>query len=271
MASNLESDPSATEPSATGPGAAESPFRVSMAPVIAERHGTSRQKADGDDFFLPSSYGQDTLWLLPRDPQSLFAYWDVDWKSAFAEANPKPRKVQLRLLRADGSEHLLLEVEPMAGHCSVNVPDASAECRAEIGYTNDAGDFQAVCRSEAVTLPPAVAGAPATADYSTLPLHLSFQRLLDATRAVQEKDHSLTEMLSDLRQRASQVNTHFTAQQREVIQAVDEAAACAPAPTSEATANKPDLWAEHSLENIFGFGNSSLSNGFGGSSGSGGW
>ena len=51
-----------------------------------------------------------------------------------------------------------------------------------------------------------------------------------------------------------------------MIQAVEEAAARAPVPTLGADANKPDLWAQHRLEKIFGFGNSSLSGGFGGSS-----
>lgn len=265
MASNL-SDPTATEPAAPGPGAGDPPYRVSAAPVIPARDETSRPKAEGDDFYLPSSYGQDTLWLLPRDPQSLFAYWEIDWKMAFDEENPKPRKVQLRVLNADGSEHTSLEVEPMAGHCSVTVTDSDAEYRAEIGYSNDAGEFQVVGRSEAVSIPPAVAGAAAAVDFSTLPLHLSFQRLLDATRSVQEKDHSLTETLSDLRQRAAQVSATFTAQQREVIRAVEEAAAAAPAPAAGDAAAKPDLWAQHSLEKIFGFGNSSLGDGFGGSS-----
>lgn len=264
MASNLASDSTATATVASGPGAGDPPYRVSEAPVIPDRNGTSRQRAEGDDFFLPSSYGQDTLWLLPRDPQSLFAYWDIDWRSAFGEGNPKPRKVQLRVLHADGSEHTSLEVEPMAGHCSVTVTNADAEYQAEIGFTDDAGDFRVVGRSEAVAIPPAVAGAASAVDFSTLPLHLSFQRLLDATRSIQEKDHSLTETLSDLRQRAAEVNATFTAQQREVIQALDEAAARQPAPSTAAA--KPDLWAQHSLEKILGFGNTSLSDGFGGSS-----
>lgn len=266
MASNL-SDPTATESAAPEPGAGDPPYSVSAAPVIPARNGAGRQNSEGDDFYLPSSYGQDTLWLLPRDPRSLFAYWDIDWKTAFGEENPKPRKVQLRVLNTDGSGHTSLEVEPMAGHCSVTVTDSDAEYRAEIGYSNEAGEFQVVSRSQAVAIPPAVAGADAPVDFSTLPLHLSFQRLLDATRSVQEKDHSLTETLNDLRQRAAQVSATFTAQQREVIQAVEEAAARAPAPAPSAAAGKPDLWAEHSLERIFGFGNSSLSDGFGGSSG----
>ncbi len=265
MASNL-SYPAATESTAPGLVDGDPPYSVSAAPVIPARDGTSRRKAEGDDFFLPSSYGQDTLWLLPRDSQSLFAYWDIDWKTAFDEENPKPRKVQLRLLHADGSEHTSLEVEPMAGHCSVAVTDADAEYRAEMGYSNDAGEFQVVGRSEAVAIPPAVASADAPVDFTTLPLHLSFQRLLDATRSVEENGHSLTETLSDLRQRAAQVSATFTAQQREVIQAVEEAAARSPAPALEDAAGKPDLWAQHSLEKIFGFGNSSLSDGFGGSS-----
>ena len=96
----------------------------------------------------------------------MFAYWDIDWKAAFGEENPRPRKVQLRMLNADDSEHTSLEVEPMAGHCSVTVTEADAEYRAEIGFSDGAGELQVVSRSEAVAIPPAGQVLLRTADFA---------------------------------------------------------------------------------------------------------
>ena len=234
-------------------------FRVSAVPVIPERNEIRRQTATDE---LPRSYGMETLWLMARDPHSLFAYWDIDWKAAFGEDNPRPRSVQLRVLAEDDSEHAQMEVEPMAGQCSVRVERADSAYRAEIGYVDPAGDWHVVGRSESVAVPPETEGQIDPAHFATLPLHLTFQRMLDATRFAGAAKDSLTERLSQLRQ---QNDGAITAQQRDVLRAIDEAAALQPPPATEDSA-APNLWEHHPLERIFGFGNSSLSGGFGGSS-----
>lgn len=254
MASNPLSDSPARD--LRGANENQNAFRVSAVPVIPERNGTRRQNSPDE---LPRSYGLETLWLLARDPHSLFAYWDIDWKAAFGEDNPRPRSVQLRVLAEDDSEHAQMEVEPMAGQCSVRVERADSAYRAEIGYVDPAGDWHVVSRSESVSVPPETEGQIDPAHFATLPLHLSFQRMLDATRFAAEVNDSLTGRLSQLRQRA------ITAEQRDILRAIDEAAALQPLPATE-DSTAPNLWEHHQLERIFGFGNSSLNGGFGGSS-----
>ncbi len=261
MGSNLPSDFPAR---ATGddPDA----YRVSVEPVIPGRTGAPRAQAD-DELDPPRSYGLETLWLMPRDPHSLFAFWDIDWQIAFGEETPRARTVQLRLLKEDGSEHLIMAVEPMAGHCTLQVEKADTAYRAEIGYRDDAGDWQSVSVSEAISVPPEQGGAALPGAFATIPLHLSFQRRLDAARSQPAENQSLTETLSALRQRvaASTEKAQFTAQQTEIVREIEEAAALQP-PPAESAASAPDLWEHDRLERIFGFGNSSLSEGFGGSS-----
>src|SRR5438477_12497042 len=35
---------------------------------------------------LPQSYGENTLFLIARDPHWLFSYWDIDWSGVPASA-----------------------------------------------------------------------------------------------------------------------------------------------------------------------------------------
>ena len=202
---------------------------------------------------------------MARDPQSLFAYWDIDWRAAFGEKTPRARRVHLRILNPDGSEQTALEVEPMAGSCEVAVEDADRAYYGEIGYFDRNGDWQAVRRSETVTVPAARESDGDEVDFATVPFHLSFQRMIDALRVVKEENQSLTAMLSDLRTRAATAEQEaVTEQEHEVAQALE--AAVSAQPSSESSSQPADLWAHHKLEAVPGFGNASLSRAFGGSS-----
>ncbi len=260
MAYELTPDPTAPDPVESG-SSEEKDFQVSSEPVVPEgsRHAQERQTHEG------SKSGN--LWLLVRDPRSLFAYWDIDWPSAFGEENPKAREVRLRILDADGRETTSLAVEPRAGNCQVEVDDAAIEYHGELGFLDGAGEWQLVSRSRPL-LPPEQAGASkGEGNFATIPLHLSFQRMIDATQSASKTPRALTETIADLRERAAAdvLGQDLNAQEREIVHALEEAAASEP-PRAEASSATPDLWAQHSLETILGFGNSSLGAGFGGSS-----
>ncbi len=260
MAYDLENDLDRADAAATEPSAPSEAFRVSVEPVVAQGHA---RRSSGSEKELPRSYGAETLWLLPRDPQSLFAYWDIDWPAAFGQKVPRARKVHLRLLAPDGSEQTSLEVEPLAGTCAITVPEADAKYYGEIGFFDAEGVWNEVRRSEMVSIPPKAEGAGGSAEFATIPLHVSFQRMIDATRAA-EKKASLTSALADLREQASdEGTTGLTETQRELAGTIAEAAARQPN-AAVPSAAAPDLWVRHSLERILGFGNSSVSGGFGG-------
>ena len=59
-------------------------------------------------------------------------------------------------------------------------------------------------------------------ELTTIPFHLSFQRMLDLLRVPKHESGSLTAMLTNLQERvrAAEPATEFTATQREVIQAL---------------------------------------------------
>ena len=262
MAFQLRANPEGEEQNGGSGGA----YSVSAEPLIASSPGAASASGQTRQE-LPASYGTQILTLMARDPQSLFAYWDVNWAAVFSEHAPKDRKVHLRILDEQDAVAVTVEVEPMAGSCYVTVPSPGASYTAKIGYFHPANAWNEVAVSEAVMTPPAVLSDSTAVDFATVPFHLSFQRMLDEFRISKHERDSLTDVLAQLRERAtgSDGGRGLTPQEQEVVQAIDDAIAQEPVPES-APANVPELSWEPHLERIFGFGNSSLSEGFGGSS-----
>lgn len=271
MAYKLEPQPGDRRPrggSAADAGD-ESTFRVSAEPLVENGNGTAEAE-DAKSDALPASYGSHALYLMARDPHSLFAYWDLDWTEVFREQKPRDRKVHLRVSRSDGSEETAVEVEPMAGSCYIDVTSGDELYTADLGYYEPAGVWNSVSLSAAVATPPDSVEQAQAPDFATVPFHLSFQRMIDLFRVSKHENQSLTAMLSDLRERAGSETTSSTVteEEREIVRAIDDAVAQSGGdPSSFET---PDLWAQQGLERILGFGarTTSPDGGFGGPGGS---
>ena len=245
-------------------------FRVSANPVV--ENGNSDAAAHipaAADAGLPATYGSHTLYLMARDPHSLFAYWAIDWTEAFRAQKPRDRKVHLRVSRTDGEEETALEVEPMAGSCYVDVTAGDAEYTADIGYYEPAGVWNSVAVSMPVATPPDSIEKAEAPDFATVPFHISFQRMIDLFRVSKHENASLTSMLADLRERASAppASAAITEEEREIVRAIDDAVASAGLPAQSEQTERPDLWVQQGLERILGFGRSGTSpqGGFAGS------
>jgi hypothetical protein len=243
-------------------------FSLSAEPVVANAAGETispEAAAAG----LPSTYGSQALYLMPRDPHSLFAYWDIDWAAAFGDEPPRDRKVHLRVATAGGVEETSLEVEPMAGSCYVDVAAGGVTYVGEIGYHEPAGVWHAVAASLPVTTPPDSVAADAEVDFATVPFHLRFQRVIDLFGVAKHDHESLTQMLNRVRDSvvAPARSSEFTFEQQEVVRALDQALATSP-PPSAAPAGINDKHAQQHLESILGMGNpgTSPARPFGGSS-----
>ena len=254
----MESSDTPTSRAATD----DATFQLCEEPVI----GRGLRAGDSDSRELPRTYGTQTLCLMARDPRTVFAYWDIDWDAAFRERSPRHRKVHLRLLSEDGSEQAVVEVEPMAGSCYVTVPKADAAYAGEIGYFDPAEEWTSLASSELIATPPdTLSESGEAADFATVPFHLAFQRMIDLLRISKQENESLTAMLAELRERAISPDTHspLSAGERELVHAIDEAAADAPQPAVSPWPN--EQWRQQQLERILGFGASSPTSGFGGS------
>jgi hypothetical protein len=240
-------------------------FSISSQPVVED---TAREIDADEPATLPLSHHTQTVWLMPRDPQSLFACWDVDWRAAFQDETPTERKVHLRLLRDDGSEETAMAVEPMSGNCHVPVAGPGEFYTAELGFYQPAGTWNLVATSAAVAMPSADINESDEAEFATIPLHLSFQRMIDAFRLTHHESASITQMLADLRERVTSTTGETNAissEEREIARALDHAATTAPQPAAKQPA-APDLWARMEADRVLGFGATSPRAGFGGNS-----
>ncbi len=264
MDSTLTSAPDAADGGSArqlGSGRTQDAFSLSSLPLVS---AVSAHDAPANE--LPRSYGSHMLCLMARDPHSLFAYWDIDWAKVFGEAVPRERKVHLRILRIDGSEEKIIDVEPMAGGDIVEIGAGNAGYVAELGYYNSAGEWKSVATSAPVSTPPELPADDVTADVATIPFHVSFQRMLDLLRVSKQESESLTTMLAALRERAGSDSAgDFHAGQRELVETIDELIAHAPPAVAE-SADTAAIWTRERLERVLGFSLSSTQGGLGGSS-----
>ena len=228
----------------------------------AEAGATKIQEEPGE---LPRSYGQPIIFAIARDPRTLFVYWDLDWPTIFATAEPHDRKVLLRVYDSGGMQESELEVEPMAGSCSVSVSQPRASYHVEVGYFQPENVWNSLGRSVDVTMPPDAIADGSEVDIVTVPFHLSFQRMIDAFRVSKNDGEALTELVSRLQQRKVQdgASAPLSAEESELLSAISSNVS---ERISWAHAGAAVL--EKRLEDILGFGSTSPERGFGGSSGS---
>ena len=171
---------------------------------------------------LPRSYGRPVLFGIARDPHTLFAYWEIDWKDAFGSKPPADRQVHLRVISDDGSEETRVTVEPFAGNHCVAVSQARGSYRIELGYHEPADIWNSVATSEAIATPPDDVSANDAIDVATIPLHLSFQRMVDTFRASKYDGDALVEIVGRLQERADVPgDEELTATDRELLRAID--------------------------------------------------
>jgi hypothetical protein len=143
---------------------------------------------------LPQSYGANTLFLIARDPHWLFAYWDIDW----TPFRPADGTFHLKLFKSGGSEELTTEVHPEARNWYLPVKDAGVSYYAELGFFTASGEWSSIARSDAATTPQDKFSESSEADFATVPIHLTFQRLVEMVRGRMRDGESLITALARL-------------------------------------------------------------------------
>ncbi|HYR21678.1 MAG TPA: DUF4912 domain-containing protein [Chthoniobacterales bacterium] len=242
-------------------------YRISDGPVVRLARSDPKLPNDLPEAVeLPRVYGAPLLFAIARDPRTLFVYWNVDWSSIFENTAPVDRQVHLRVYRSDGSEEITAAVEPMVGNSYLTVSEPRESYRVEIGYYHPAAVWNSVATSDEVKMPPERAAENVDVDVVTIPFHLSFQRLIDLFRA--SHTGALSEIISRLQKRAvtDQDRALLTPEEWEVLRAmnlsIDEIGAARGAFLDRG--NGAAL--RRRAEALLGFGASSASRGFGGSS-----
>ncbi len=176
----------------------ENGFHISDEPVLRAR-GLSGDGARAGA--LPAFHDIDLLYVIARDPKSLFIYWDLNWRLVFEGAGLSPRQVYLRIYRFDGSIEGAREINPFLGHCYAEVGTAGTGYYCELGCF-DGEEWTGLVRSGKAATPADRMAEDLSAQFATLPLHLSFQRMLDILRVTQEEGANLARTVAALQEKA---------------------------------------------------------------------
>jgi hypothetical protein len=145
---------------------------------------------------LPQSYGQDTLFLIARDPHWLFAYWDVNWFPW--QSKCVDGKFFLKLFAADGAVEFSAQIHPDARNWYIPAKQSGASYHVELGCTGADGEWLCVARSGSAATPQDKFSESAEADFATVPIHLTFQRLVEMVRGRMREGESLITALARL-------------------------------------------------------------------------
>ena len=141
---------------------------------------------------LPASYDCDTVFLVARDPRWLFAYWDFDWtKYPTVAMRGGVAQFFLRILHADGRQETVVEITPEARNWYVPVSAPDTLYFGEIGFFARDGGWVAVVTSGVTRTPQDAVADDAAAEFATVPLHLSFDRMLSLVRHHMQEGESL--------------------------------------------------------------------------------
>jgi hypothetical protein len=140
---------------------------------------------------LPRSYGTDTIFLVAQEPHWLFTYWDIDI------ALHPGGKTFLRVLTANDVIESEIEVPFETRNWYIPANEAAAEYSVEIGYYR--GDhWKAIARSVTIRTPQDKMSESGEFEYATIPLHLSFQKLMDNIQTTMREGETLIQSLGRL-------------------------------------------------------------------------
>ena len=144
-----------------GPGS-----RYVLGQTTSDAVGTAAELA------LPESYGTRRIWLVPRDPQWVYAHWDLD-RAQLQEYNQLSRDGHLILRiyeQASPAEPATeVHVHPESRSWFAHVGKGGSRYFAVLGFRDRTGEWNEVSRSGAIGTPPDSLSEATTAEFVTLP------------------------------------------------------------------------------------------------------
>ena len=174
-------------------------FVVSPEPVDARPQPAATAQPIFEDLgALPSTYDEDTLFLIARDPRWLFTYWDFNW-ARYPASGMRYGYAQffLKIFRGEHDQECLVEINPIARNWYVAVNHPDADYSAEIGFFDQEGAWRKIAASSVAHTPPdALAPESQPVDFATVPAHLTFERLLELIQARMAEGETLMAALA---------------------------------------------------------------------------
>ncbi|MDW7979180.1 MAG: DUF4912 domain-containing protein [Verrucomicrobiales bacterium] len=166
--------------------------------------------------------GTHELMLVPRDPRSLYAHWDLSSRQRLDyAARSADSCLELRVYDGSVAGKLVATAKhaPTVFHCFIAVPSGGKKYQAELGYTDKSGHWHRISVSGVVLTPPEEMAAPAGPATPVAPATLqpteSIQRTkidlrtLEATEIAAEPQppkHAVHQVAESLRREQAQVS-----------------------------------------------------------------
>ena len=148
---------------------------------------------------LTHAHGQPFLFAIARDARTIFAGWNIDWRSVFQKGMPADRQVHLRVIGVDGIRETTVTVEPMSAMHYVKTSGLHNAYRVEIGYFQPFDTWNSVATSGDVEMPSRGSVELANVDLATIPFHISFQQLANLFGTA--NDGSIARVVSEFQKR----------------------------------------------------------------------
>ena len=164
-----------------GSSPSSSPSPAIPAPEIPPLNGSS-SKLPAYEFlgYLPESYGTKKLFLVARDPNILFAYWDlspVQYQEAARAAHDGKVFLEVYVPGEGRVQQIHVWDSHRNWYLQVNRPDTTFV--AQLGYYRPDGGFEVLARSAEVRTPRDTLSPNTNARFVTLPFSVSFRELFN--------------------------------------------------------------------------------------------
>jgi hypothetical protein len=149
--------------------------------------------------YLPESYGTKKLFLVPRDPHILFAYWDlspVQYQEAARAAHDGKVFLEVYVPGEGRVQQIHIWDTHRNWYLQVSRPDTSFV--AQLGYYRGDGSFEVLARSSEVRTPRDTLSPHTDARFVTVPFSVSFKELFDIIAGQSQPGEELVETLARL-------------------------------------------------------------------------
>jgi hypothetical protein len=119
----------------------------------------ARRVFEEERFVFPQSYGRDRIRLLVKDPEWLFAHWDLDRASVgdlrreMGERTVALSKLTLRISDPDNGGMSVVLLPPGVRSWYVRADSTQRAYKAELGLTLPSGEFRSLAESNTVVTP----------------------------------------------------------------------------------------------------------------------
>ena len=178
----------------SGPGQ-----RYALGPTTPLAH--AGRGADSGE--LPEAYGTAKLWLTARDPQWLYAHWDLSTAQLRvynALSDDGHLIVRVFEREALGEPLVTQHVHPESRNWFIHVGRGGTKFVAQLGYFDRKERWQTIAVSGATVTPPDSLSDDTSAEFATLPAEVPFDQLVEMVKAAIGQHVPLMEALAQLRE-----------------------------------------------------------------------